>query len=53
MADNTLDLAAVLQCPAACYNSGQRCAAAFLFMFFFLYTRQLEERKRMGEREKF
>jgi hypothetical protein len=53
MADNALDLTAVLRCPAARYNSGQRCAAAFLFFFVFFYTRQLEERKRMGEREKF
>ncbi len=41
---NTLDLAAVLRCPAARYNFGQ-C--------FCFYTRQLEERKGMGEREKF
>jgi hypothetical protein len=47
MADNALDLAAVLRCPAARYNS-----SVFVFVCFF-YTQQLEERKRMGEREKF
>jgi hypothetical protein len=54
----------LLRCPAArwasercCdvrqrYNSGQRYTTTFLFLFFF-FTRQLEERKKMGEREKF
>jgi hypothetical protein len=55
----------LLRCPAArwaserCYdvrqryNFGQRSTAAFLFFFFFFFARQLEERKRMGERKKF
>jgi hypothetical protein len=34
------------------FNFGKRCSAAFLFIFFF-FTRQLEERKKMGERKKF
>jgi hypothetical protein len=37
MADNAIDLAAVLRCPAACYNSSQRCVAAFLILLFFLH----------------
>jgi hypothetical protein len=52
MADNALDLVAVLRCAAARYNFSQHYAAVFLFFCFF-YTRQLEKRKRMGEREKF
>jgi hypothetical protein len=57
--DNVLDLATLLRWPATRWTS-QRCCdvrqraktPAFLFLFFF-YTRQLEERKKMGEREKF
>jgi len=51
MADKRLDLAAVLRWPATRCSPGQHYAASFLFFFFF--TRQLQEKKRMGEREKF
>jgi hypothetical protein len=61
MAGNALDLAAVLRWPTTHWTS-QRCCdvrqrattpAKFQRFCFFFYTRQLEERKRMGEREKF
>ncbi len=65
MAGNALDLAAVLRWPTTHWTS-QRCCDVrqrattpansgqrFCFFLFFIYTRQLQERKRMGEREKF
>jgi len=51
MAGNGLDLTVLLRWPAARCSPGQHCAAMFLFFLFF--TRQLQERKRMGERKKF
>jgi hypothetical protein len=66
MAGNALDLAAVLRWPTTHWTSQQCCDVwqrattpanaalqSFCFFLFFFYTRQLEERKRMGEREKF
>jgi SNF family Na+-dependent transporter len=50
MSGSALGLGALLRCPTVL----QLRPTAFLFFYFlFFYTRQLEERKRMGEREKF
>jgi hypothetical protein len=52
MVGNVLDLTTLLRWPTMRYKSGQRYAATFL-RFCFFFTQQLEEIKRMGEREKF
>jgi hypothetical protein len=52
MSGSTLGLEALLRCPTALQlRPTLRCSVFVLFFLFF--TRQLEERKRMGEREKF
>jgi hypothetical protein len=57
MAGNALDLAAVLRWSTTHWTSQRWCdvrqRATTPAFFFFFNTRQLEERKRMGEREKF
>jgi hypothetical protein len=52
MADNALDLATVLRCPAARYNSGQRCAVTFLFFCFFFFTPDNLKREKEWEKER-
>jgi hypothetical protein len=52
MADNALDLLAMLRCPAARYNSGQRYTAAFLFFVFCFFTPDNLKREKEWEKER-
>jgi hypothetical protein len=51
MSGNALGLGALLRCPTTLQLRPTLRCSVFVFVFFF--TRQPEERKRMGEREKF
>jgi hypothetical protein len=54
MSGSALGLGALLRCPIALQLRPTLHYIVFVFVcFFFFFTRQLEERKRMGEREKF
>jgi len=53
MADNATTHGATVMMAAACCSPSQRSAATFLFFLFYVFTRQFQDRKKMGEKEKF